>query len=46
VTGDRKQAFCIYDAPSPEVIRKVAERNNLPVDRITQVSVLGPYFYM
>jgi hypothetical protein len=45
VTGDKKKTFCIYDAPSPEAIRKVAQRNNLPVDRITQVSVLDPYFY-
>ena len=45
VTVDKKKAFCIYDAPSPEAIRKVAQRNNLPVDRITQVSVLDPYFY-
>jgi len=35
----------IYDAPSPEAIRRAARRNNLPVDRITEVSVLDPYFY-
>ena len=35
----------IYDAPSPEAVRQVAERNQLPVDRITQVSVLDPYTY-
>jgi len=45
VTGDKKKTFCIYDAPSPEAIRKAAQRNNLPVDSITQVSVLDPYFY-
>jgi Protein of unknown function (DUF4242) len=45
VTGDKKKTFCIYDAPSPEAIRNAAQRNNLPVDRITQVSVLDPYFY-
>ncbi len=45
VTDDKKKTFCIYDAPSPEAIRKVAQRNNLPVDRITEVSVLDPYFY-
>ena len=26
-------------------IRKAAEKNGLPVDRITRVSVLDPYFY-
>ena len=46
VTTDKKQTFCIYDGPSPEAIRKVAERNGLPVDRITEVRVLDPYFHM
>jgi hypothetical protein len=45
VSEDRKKTFCVYDAPSPEAIRKTAARNDLPVDRITQVRVLDPYFY-
>jgi len=45
VTPDKKKSFCIYDAPTPEAIRVVAKRNGLPVDTITQVSVLDPYFY-
>ena len=45
VTHDNMKTFCIYDAPSPEAIRKAAQRNSLPVDNITQVSVLDPYFY-
>ena len=45
VTLDKNKTFCIYDAPSPEAIRKVAEKNQLPVDRITEVTVLDPYFY-
>ena len=45
VAADKKKTFCIYDAPSAEAIQKVAKRNNMPVDRITQVSVLEPYFY-
>lgn len=44
VRDDKTKTFCIYDAPSPEAIRKVAEMNGLPVDRITQVRVLDPYF--
>jgi hypothetical protein len=39
------KTFCVYDAPSPEAIRRTAHRNGLPVDRITQVSVLDPYAY-
>ena len=45
VTTDHKKSFCIYDAPSPEAIRKSAEANGLPVDDIVEVSVLDPYFY-
>jgi hypothetical protein len=45
VTPDRKQTFCIYDGPTPEAIRKVADCNKLPVGRITEVNVLNPYFY-
>ena len=45
VSSDRKQTFCIYDAPSPEAVRTVASKNALPVDRITEVRVLDPYFY-
>ena len=45
VTDDKQKTFCIYDAPSPEAIRRTAERNGLPIDRITEVRVLDPYFY-
>jgi hypothetical protein len=46
VTQDKKKTFCVYDGPSPEAIRKVAEKNSLPVDRISEVRVLDPYFYL
>lgn len=46
VTPDKQTTFCIYDAPSPDAIRAVAEVNQLPVDRITEVRVLDPYFYV
>jgi hypothetical protein len=45
VTDDKGSTFCIYDGPSPEAIRQAAERTGLPVDKITKVSVLDPYFY-
>lgn len=45
VSEDRARTFCIYDAPSPEAIRRTAARNDLPVEEITQVTVLDPYFY-
>jgi hypothetical protein len=46
VSEDKAHTFCIYDAPNPEAIRKVAASNQLPVDQITQVTVLDPYFYV
>ena len=45
VSDDRSHTFCVYDAPSPEAIRKTATANGLPVDEITRVTVLDPYFY-
>jgi len=45
VSTDKTHTFCIYDAPTPEAIRQVAERNGLPIDNITEVAVLAPYFY-
>jgi hypothetical protein len=43
VSVDARTAFCVYEARSPEAIRKAAALNKLPVDRITQVRVLDPY---
>jgi hypothetical protein len=44
LSEDRRKTFCVYDAPNPEAIRRSAARNDLPVDRITSVRVLDPYF--
>lgn len=45
VSADKKKTFCVYDAPSPEAIRRTAGRSKLPVGHITEVRVLDPYFY-
>jgi hypothetical protein len=45
VRDDRRSTYCVYDAPNPEAIRRAAGRNGLPVERITRVTVLDPYFY-
>ncbi len=39
------KAVCVYEAPSPEAIRKGASRNQLPIDSITCVRVLNPHPY-
>jgi hypothetical protein len=46
VSADKTKTFCIYDGPSPEAIRRVAGLNGLPVDIISEVRVLDPYFYI
>lgn len=45
VSNDKTQTFCVYDGPSEAAIRKAAERNGLPVNKVTEVRVLDPYFY-
>ena len=35
VTPDKSKTYCVYDAPNPEAIRRVAAHIGLPVDRIT-----------
>ena len=45
VSIDKSKTYCIYDGPSPDAIRRAATRNSLPVDSVTEVSVLDPYFY-
>lgn len=45
VSQDKKKTFCVYDGPSPEAIRNSAKKTSLPINRITEVQVLDPYFY-
>ena len=46
VTEGGASTYCVYDAPTPEAVRRTAKANGLPVDRITEVQVLDPYFYV
>jgi hypothetical protein len=45
VSSDKRKTYCIYEAPTPEAVRKAAGRNQIPIDKIIEVSVLDPYFY-
>ena len=45
VSADKRKTFCIYDGPDPDAIRRAASSNGLPVDSISPVTVLDPYFY-
>jgi hypothetical protein len=45
VTPDGRRTYCVYDAPSPESLRRAAARNRLPIARIFEVRDLSPYFH-
>jgi hypothetical protein len=46
VSDDLGTTFCIYDGPNPEAIRAAASRNGLPVESVSRIRVLDPYFYL
>jgi hypothetical protein len=46
VTHDRARTYCVYDGPNRESIERAATANGLPIDSISEVRVLDPYFYM
>lgn len=37
MSRDRTKTFCIYEGPDEEAIREANRRNNIPVDRITEI---------
>jgi hypothetical protein len=45
VTCDRNKTYCVYDGPDADAIRRADVANGLPVDTISEVRVLDPYFY-
>jgi len=45
VSMDHKKTYCVYDGPDESAVRKAGARNGLPIDCVTEVSVLDPYFY-
>lgn len=45
VSDDKSKTFCVYDASTPEAVRTAAQKNGLPIEKITEVRVLDPYFY-
>jgi len=46
VSCDGTATFCVYDGPDADAIRRAATANGLPVDSISEVRVLDPYFYV
>ncbi len=38
LSADKRKTYCLYEASSPEAIRRAASRANLPADVIVEVS--------
>jgi hypothetical protein len=43
LSADRRRTYCLYEAPSPDVIMAAARRANVPADTIVEVGpeILG-----
>ena len=42
ISADRLRTYCLYEAPSPDAILEAARRNNVPADKIIEVSRFEP----
>lgn len=42
VSQHGRKVFCLYEAPEPAALRRAAQRNDLPIDRISEVRQLHP----
>lgn len=38
LSADRRKTYCLYEAPSPEAIRRAAARAGLPADAVVEVT--------
>jgi hypothetical protein len=38
LSADRRRTYCLYEAPSPDAIIAAAQRANVPVDEVVEVS--------
>jgi Protein of unknown function (DUF4242) len=38
LSADKRKTYCLYEAPSPEAIRRAATRAGLPADTIVEVT--------
>jgi hypothetical protein len=42
LSADRRQSYCLYEAPSPDEIIAAARRTGLPADVIVEVNRISP----
>jgi hypothetical protein len=46
LSADKRRTYCLYEAPSPDLIRKAAERAGLPADSIVEVDRISADMYV
>jgi uncharacterized protein DUF4242 len=42
LSADRRQSYCLYEAPSPDELVAAAQRANIPADVIVEVNRVSP----
>jgi hypothetical protein len=42
LSADRRQSYCLYEAPSPDALIAAARRAGLPADVIVEVNQISP----
>ena len=42
LSADKKKTYCLYEAPSAELIREAARRSGLPSDVVIEVTEIRP----
>ena len=46
LSADKKKTYCLYEAPSADVIRAHAARLNIPADVIVEVTNVNPAMFV
>lgn len=45
LSADKRKSYCLYEAPSAEVIRQQADELGIPADVIVEVSEINPKLF-
>ena len=45
LTPDKRNTYCLYEAPNAEAIRAAAHRANIPADVVIEVSEIRPELF-
>ena len=45
LSADKKKTYCLYEAPSADIVRETARLSGLPADTVIEVSDLNPAMF-